>query len=130
MKPFLKWFQRAKPRSLGEQGEDLAAGHLKHQGYHILARNIWLGRYEIDILAQKGDTVAFVEVRSLRQEEPIAPEDTVGPVKQKHLQTAARHYMTTHHNIEAYYRFDVIAVVFPKNGKPRLKHYEDAFPGE
>ena len=42
----------------------MAARFLRAQGYRILGRNVKLGKYEIDIIAQEGDTVAFVEVKT------------------------------------------------------------------
>ena len=47
----------------GRKGEDLAAESYQKQGFTILKRNYRFGRAEVDIIAQKGDTLAIVEVK-------------------------------------------------------------------
>lgn len=118
------WRARKPP---GRKGEDLAARYLRWNGYRILERNVRLGRYEVDIIARDGDTIAFVEVRSRASSEPVPPEDSVGPVKQAHLIAAARIYQMLHPDPEAYYRFDVVAVILPDKGRPEITLYKDAF---
>ncbi|MGB2370294.1 MAG: YraN family protein [Flavobacteriaceae bacterium] len=43
--------------------EDLAAESYQKQGFTIIKRNYRFGRAEVDIIAQKGDTLAIVEVK-------------------------------------------------------------------
>jgi putative endonuclease len=120
------WRRRAKP--LGAQGEDLAARFLQREGYTILDRNLRLGRGEIDILARDGDTIAFVEVKTLRNaDDTFRPEARVDAAKQRHLITAAKRYMATHPDPHAYYRFDVVSVVLPEEGKPEITLFRNAF---
>ncbi len=121
------WWQR-KPKPLWIRGEDAAARFLKRAGYRILDRNVRLVRNEIDLIAQDGDTIVFVEVRTRATLDDVPPEDTIGPVKQAHLRQAARHYLMRHGR-EHYYRFDVVAIIMPERGKPVITHYPDAFPG-
>lgn len=119
-----------KTLSLGQEAEELAVRFLRRSGYKILARNLRLGRYEIDIVARDGDTIAFVEVRSRRAPDPVPPEDTVGYTKRRHLTGAANSYMARFPAPETYYRFDIVAIVFPEKGKPEITHLVDAFPPE
>ena len=120
------WWGRT-PKSLAQRGEDLAAKHLKRSRYKILDRNVWLGRYEVDILARKGDTVVFVEVRSRASDDPVPPEDSVGYTKRQHLRKAALFYLSRHEKPGTFYRFDVVAVLVPASGKPTITWYRDAF---
>ncbi len=77
---------RSSRQQVGRRGEDLAAGVLQRRGYTILQRNVRLtGVGEIDILAQEGDTLVVVEVRTRRGGPPFSPEDSVGPRKQTTL---------------------------------------------
>ncbi len=120
------WRRRAKP--LGAQGEDLAARFLKREGYAILDRNVRLGRGEIDLIAREGDTIVFVEVKTLRTSSEIfRPEDNVTHAKQRHLIAAAHRYLAKHRDPDAYYRFDVVSVVLPGTGKPEITLFRDAF---
>ena len=76
---------------VGQMGEELAAKHLQERGYAILERNLRLpGIGEIDILAQDGETLVVVEVRTRRGGAPFSPDDSVGPRKQAKLAELAQ----------------------------------------
>ena len=49
---------------LGRLGEDLAADFLEKNGYRIIGRNLHFSKNELDIVAEDGDFVAFVEVKT------------------------------------------------------------------
>ena len=49
---------------LGKIGEQLAADYLTRNGYTILERNFIYQKAEIDIIAQKDDTISIVEVKT------------------------------------------------------------------
>ena len=115
------------PRTLGQQGEDAAARYLRRKGYRILERNVRAGRYEIDIIARYRDELIFVEVRSRSAEDAIAPEDTIGPVKQEHVRRAVEHYLARRPGPPVYARIDIVAVILPPGGSPKITHYENAF---
>ena len=69
----MRWWPKRRP--LGEQGERVTARYLRRNGYRILDRNVHLGRYEIDIIAQEDDAIVFVEVKTRRSdsyEDPAA----------------------------------------------------------
>ena len=116
-----------KPKPLGERGEKLAARYLRGQGYRILERNVKLGKYEIDIIAQEGDTVAFVEVKTRETGNPVRPEENVNREKQRRIIAAARKYITDQDDPEMYYRFDIVAIVMPDKGRPEITLFPDAF---
>lgn len=115
------------PRTLGQQGEDAAARYLRRKGYRILERNVRAGRYEIDIIARYRDELIFVEVRSRSAEDAIAPEDTIGPTKQDHVRRAVEHYLSRLDGPPVYARIDIVAVILPPGGTPKITHYENAF---
>jgi putative endonuclease len=121
------WWWRRKPEPLGKQGEDRAARYLKRAGYRIEERNVRLGRFEVDIIARDGDTLCFVEVRTRTDADPVPPEDTIQKTKRNHMIEAARRYLAQHPDPEMYYRFDVVAVVWPENGRPEITLHKDAF---
>ena len=54
---------------LGIVGEELAAGALSARGYAILERRYRSDRGEIDIIAEDGASLVFVEVRARATEE-------------------------------------------------------------
>ena len=55
---------RLSRRDTGQAAEALAAGFLERRGYQVLARNLRVGRGEIDILAEIDGERAVIEVRS------------------------------------------------------------------
>lgn len=54
---------RAKREAQGRRGETLAAWYLRLKGWRILARRLKTPRGEIDLVARRGNLVAFVEVK-------------------------------------------------------------------
>ena len=120
------WPFRKHPRDWHD-AEELAASYLRRRGYKILHRNLRLDRFEVDIIAQKRDTVVFVEVRSRETDAVAAPEESVNFTKRQHLRSAARRYIARYGKPDLYYRFDVVGVVMPPEERPRITHYENAF---
>jgi len=125
----MNWLRR-QPKPVGAQGEDLAARALRREGYRILDRNVRLGRFEIDIVAQEGDTIAFVEVKTRRRTDVADPEDNVDAAKRRHLSAAAHRYMSLHPQPDLYYRYDVVAVACQDERNPAITIYRDAFRDE
>ena len=54
----------AEHNELGKLGEEMAVEFLRKDGYSILETNWTFQKAEIDILAQKGNTLAIVEVKT------------------------------------------------------------------
>lgn len=54
---------RADRERLGRRGESLAAWYLRLKGWRILARRVKTPRGEVDLVARRGRTVAFIEVK-------------------------------------------------------------------
>ena len=116
-----------RKRTLGQRGEDLAARYLRRQGWKILARNLHIGRYELDIVVRQGDTVAFVEVKTRRDDAFADPDVNVTREKQMHIRKAARQYIADHYDPDTFYRYDIVNVILPDRGKPRITHLDNAF---
>ncbi len=54
---------RAEAERQGRRGETLAAWYLWLKGWRVLARRQKIGVGEVDLIARKGRTVAFIEVK-------------------------------------------------------------------
>ncbi|HRI87233.1 MAG TPA: YraN family protein [Candidatus Hydrogenedentes bacterium] len=124
------FWRRRSPEPLGRQGESLAAKHLKRAGYRILARNAVFGKYEIDIIAREGDTIAFVEVKTRRSNAFLEPEVNVTRTKQQHIRKAAAAYRHQNPSRTTYYRFDIVSIVMPETGAPQVTIFRNAFQDE
>jgi putative endonuclease len=110
----------------GALGEEAAAGLLRAGGYQIVARNHRCRLGEVDIIAEKGEVLVFVEVRTRATALFGGPEETVDVRKQRRVIAAARDYLAKRHGRAKAARFDVIAVVDGPQG-PALTHFENAF---
>ena len=110
----------------GALGEDAAVGLLQAGGYRIVARNHRCRRGEVDIIAEKGELLVFVEVRTRATALFGGPEETVNVRKQRRVIAAARDYLAQRRGPAKAARFDVIAVVDGPRG-PALTHFENAF---
>lgn len=111
---------------LGDAGEEAAAELLRGQGYRIVARQHRCRRGEVDLVAEKGDLLVFVEVRTRATAAFGAPEETVGAAKQRRILAAAQDFLARRRGPERAARFDVVAVLDGPDG-PTLTHYENAF---
>ena len=54
-----------KRRALGRRGEEIAARHLERLGWRIVERNYRSREGELDLIAARGGTLAFCEVKTL-----------------------------------------------------------------
>lgn len=113
-------------RAEGSKGEDLAAEFLTKNGYLILARNYRFERGEIDLIAQEGEELVFVEVKARRSASYGPPEDAITPAKERQIRTVAEGYLYEQNIDSQPCRFDVIAIRFVE-GKAEIHHIKNAF---
>ncbi len=110
----------------GIEGERIALGWLRGQGFQVLAQNWRHGRLEIDIIASQNGILHFVEVKTLWGFMGLHPEVHVTKTKIKNLKTAAAEYLY-HHPQWQKIRFDVIAVTLSKEKEPEIFHIPDIY---
>lgn len=114
-------------RKIGDEGEDIAAAYLESNGWHIIDRNYFFEKAEVDIVATDGTFIIFVEVK-LRSDTFFGrPEEFVTPEKEKNIKKAAEAWVYERKMETALVRFDVIAIVQKKRSEPEISHFEDAF---
>jgi putative endonuclease len=115
-------------RALGIEGEARAAAHLEARGYRILARNARAGRVEIDLVAMRGRTLVFVEVKTRRSRNGGAPEEAVDYRKRERLVQGAAAWLAEHPRARiAQVRFDVVACEWDAGRGWSVRHLEGAF---
>ncbi len=114
----------AEHNILGSQGEDYAAGFLQDQGYIILERNIRLYGIEVDIIAEKDDTLVFVEVKTRTNN--LLPLDKLYSRRQRQRIVRAADFYVRKKQLDKDVRFDVIFIQRTKQGFS-LEHIENAF---
>jgi len=112
-------------RERGSHAEQVAADHLKRNGYRIIRRNFSCKLGEIDIVAQHEGDLVFVEVRSRAERTSANPIYTINRVKQERIIRAATVYLSRHFTRHPPMRFDVVIVTM--TDPPIVEVIRDAF---
>lgn len=96
----------------GMEAEELAAQFMRERGFKILHRRYKTPYGEIDLIAQKGAQISFVEVKTRQTREEALYSIT--PRAQKRITQAAQHFLSaTPQANECDLQFDVIAISAP-----------------
>ena len=82
---------------------------------------------EIDLIAEEGDRVVFVEVKARRGLGFGRPAEAVTPLKRRRLARVALAYLQRMGWLERTCRFDVVEVLVDHGEKPTVRHIVDAF---
>ncbi len=107
----------------GRKAEECAARYLQRRGFHILSRNVRLGRGELDIVARNGDVLAFVEVKARNERE--AALLAMHKDKCTRLVSAARAWLGRHPKLaQLQSRFDLI-ILTPGRLRMHIEHLQD-----
>jgi putative endonuclease len=113
-------------RDIGRLGENRAVWYLRVRGYAIVDRNVRSQLGEIDIVARRGEVVAFVEVKTRQSRAGGEPHSAVTREKQIRIARLAADYISRHDLGHCTIRFDVVSNFW--NGRRFIvTHYPDAF---
>lgn len=112
-------------QSLGSRAEEAVSNHLKNEGYRILDRNFRKRTGEIDIIAQKNEIIAFIEVK-FRTSDYFNLSEVITYSKQRKIISAAYSYIAHHQFIDKVFRFDV-ALVHYINNAYTINYIRNAF---
>jgi putative endonuclease len=115
----------AQHNELGRNGETIAADFLQKNGYEILETNWVFQKAELDIVAQKDNILAIVEVKTRTSADFGLPQDFVKGKKIQNLVKAVDQYMIEN-DLDLEVRFDIIGIVL-NNHETTIEHLEDAF---
>lgn len=113
----------------GRRGEQIATEYLRRNGFLIRERNWRNGRYEVDIIAEKWDTIRFVEVKTRRAGSLTPPEAALTASKFRALRRAASYYLALH-RIVLEPQFDLCAVEMQPDGTARVRYVEHAMESD
>lgn len=114
-------------KPLGDRGEELAARFLEQRGWTVVHRNFRMGRKEIDLVARRGEVVAFVEVKTRGGRGYGHPLEAITWKKRREIQQVASAWIDRFGKPGDVYRFDAVAVLVEGGGPPTLEHVEDAW---
>lgn len=113
--------------SLGRQGEELACRHLRSLGYRILCCNYRRRQGEIDIVAEEGAVLVFVEVKTRSGIAFGDPLEAVTFRKRQQIAGTALQYLAENDRHDSASRFDVVGVLIKEDGTCSLQLVRDAF---
>ncbi|MFC5986272.1 YraN family protein [Marinicrinis lubricantis] len=112
----------------GQLAEEAACRFLLLNGVYVIDRNWRCRSGEIDIVAEDGEELVFVEVRSKQESSPYGTAlDAVDARKQLQVRRTAEVYLHQQQRFDAKIRFDVIGVEFKVDGKWQITHVPYAF---
>jgi len=112
---------------LGQIGEEAAIAFLEHQGFSILEKNFQNKLGEIDIIAQDGDVICFIEVKTRKTSAFGSPFESVTPAKQRQIIRVAVSYLKFKGKSDMQARFDVIAVFLEDGRAQKVEIIKNAF---
>ncbi len=114
--------------ALGRRAELAVADYLVAHGFRVLARNLRVGSYEIDVVARRGPLVVAVEVRTRGARSFERALESIGRAKQRRMLAAAdrlwREHFASTPDVDRL-RIDVAAVTF-EGGETRVEYVESA----
>lgn len=113
-------------RILGQKGESLAVQFLQTKGYKIISKNFKTFLGEIDIIAQDGETIVFIEVKTRANDSFGYPFESVHDRKRRKLRDLALLYLKRQGK-EPPVRFDVLSIMYREGGTQEIEHIKDAF---
>jgi putative endonuclease len=115
-------------QQLGARGERVAERWSISRGWTVVHRRFRSGHRDIDLVVQRGNTIAFVEVKTRHRDEYGDPLAAVDHRKQRELTRSARIWISRYGKAGLEYRFDVIGILIDMGTRvARVKHVENAF---
>ena len=97
-------------RAIGTRAERRAVWHYRLRGYRVLATNVWVGGYELDLVLRRGRTIVFCEVKAKHGADLGDPLEMVTPEKVRRLRQAAEAWLAASPDASSFaVRFDVAA---------------------
>jgi putative endonuclease len=119
---------RDERQALGRAGEESAAKFLLAHDYEILERNWKCSFGEADIIANDGESLVFIEVKTRSGITSGFPEEAITLRKRQRYERIAAAYLTSHGGSGTFIvRFDVIAILTLGDHRAFLRHHRNAF---
>ena len=114
-------------RQSGNKFEDLAVEFLLKRNFKIIKRNFYYGKIgEIDIIAEEGDTLVFIEVKARTNENYGLAINSITEGKKNKFRKTCQGYLHINNITDKDCRIDVVAIDV-KDSIARIKHIKNAF---
>lgn len=96
---------------IGKLGEEAVCSYLIEHGYNIVTRNYRIRGGEIDIIAENGDYISFVEVKTRKPDSLVSGFGAIDKKKKGLIIKTASDYCSKNPNV-LQPRFDIAQVIF------------------
>lgn len=114
-------------KEIGALGERLVASYLVERGYEIVARNLRLGAFELDLIARRGATLIICEVKTRTRLHPGDPAAGFSNEKLERIHEAAARYLHLHTPDYKELRLDAALVLLDfRRRRARIRYLEGA----
>jgi putative endonuclease len=114
-------------RFFGQEGEAEAERYLRRKGYRIVARNVRSSLGELDLVAEDGHVLVFIEVKARRTGRFGGAIHAVHRQKQHKLVRLAAQFLAQRHWMDRSCRFDVVLLEATETAALRVEHIQNAF---
>jgi len=111
-------------KNLGRWGEKYACKLLRKKGYRIIARNVYIGGGELDIITEFRNVLVFVEVKTRRSDDYIDIVDSIDSAKAESLLVSCEEYLSKEELDEIDWRIDLVGILVRNNKVEKIKHYK------
>ena len=125
-RPALRWNVLTESQALGLLGERVAAKWLRQRGWRVLEHRFRNGHRDLDLIVQRGKTVAFVEVKTRSDLSFGGPVSAIDFYKLQQLRRSALVWMARYGRSGIEYRIDVVAVLITET-QVKILHVENAY---
>jgi len=114
-------------KDVGRRGEKIALAFLKKRGYHILDTNFRCQLGELDIIAEEGGQIVFIEVKTRQSFDFGLPEESLNYPKRQRLTRLALFYLSRYNLKKVSSRFDVVAILLDEKKVKDIRLIKNAF---
>lgn len=111
---------------IGKRGENFVCSYLEKQGYSIAVRNYRIRGGEIDIIAENGDYIAFVEVKTRKPGSLVSGYEAIDTRKKSLIIKTAADYCCKHPTV-LQPRFDIAQVIFDGHRALSIDYIKNAY---
>lgn len=108
----------------GHEGESLAVAYLQQRGFTILARNWRCREGELDIVANDGDAIVAVEVKTRRGLGYGAPLESITYLKARRLRRLLALWLRERNRNARRIRIDAVGIILRNEREPQIQHVE------
>lgn len=115
-----------KPKILGKYGENYACEWLEKSGYKVITRNFAARFYEIDVIAIKGSTIAYIEVKTRNSFDFYEQYKSISHFKLLKIKRGIYAFINKNPQFEdfEYNICGIMVLINPYTNRPNVEFYE------